>query len=88
MLQNVQRAEYTAQSNYEIYISAVEAEKSAELALDFAEKSYEAGRTTIYDVNIARNNYANAQGSVAQAKFNYIFQLKLLDFYAGLPFSL
>ncbi|QHN64747.1 TolC family protein [Bergeyella cardium] len=88
VLQNVQRAEYTAQSNYEIYISAVEAEKSAELALDFAEKSYEAGRTTIYDVNIARNNYANAQGSVAQAKFNYIFQLKLLDFYAGLPFSL
>ena len=88
VLQNVQRAEYTAQSNYEIYISAIEAEKSAELALDFAEKSYEAGRTTIYDVNIARNNYANAQGSVAQAKFNYIFQLKLLDFYAGLPFSL
>jgi outer membrane protein TolC len=35
--------------------------KSSKLALDFADKSYAAGRTTIYDVNVARNNYANAQ---------------------------
>lgn len=86
--QNVQKAQFDVDANYEIYLSAMETEKSTKLALDFADKSYVAGRTTIYDVNVARNNYANAQGSVAQAKFNYLFSLKLLNFYAGIPLSL
>lgn len=81
--QDIQQAQFNAESNYEVYLAAVEAEKSTKLALDFAEKSYEAGRSTIYDINIARNNYANAQGSVAQAKYNYLFSIKVLDFYAG-----
>ncbi len=88
LLQNVQRAQFDAEGNYELYVAAVEAEKSSKLALDFAEKSYEAGRTTIYDLNIARNNFANAQGSVAQTKYNYLFSLKVLEFYAGIPITL
>lgn len=86
--QNIQKAQFDADANYESYLAAVEAEKSSKLALDFADKSYAAGKTTIYDVNVARNNYANAQGSVAQAKYNYLFSLKLLNFYAGIPLSL
>lgn len=88
VLQSVQEAEYSAENYFEVYKAAVEAEKSSQLALDFAEKSYEAGKSTIYDVNSARNNYANAQGTTAQAKYNYLFQLKLLEFYAGIPLSL
>lgn len=86
--QNVQKAYFDANANYENYLAAIEVEKSTKLALDFAEKSYEAGRTTIYDLNTARNNYVNAQGSVSQAKYNYIFSMKLLNFYAGIPLSL
>ena len=88
VLQNVQKAQFDAESNYASYNAAEESEKSSKLALDFAEKSYNAGKTTIYDLNTARNNYANAQGSVAQAKYNYLFSLKLLNFYAGIPLSL
>ncbi len=86
--QNVQKAQFDVDANYEAYLAALEAAKSTKLALDFADKSYAAGRSTIYDVNIARNNYANAEGSVSQAKFNYLFSLKLLNFYAGIPLSL
>ena len=88
VLQNVQQAQFDAESNYEAYLAAIEAEKSAKLALDFAEKSFAAGRSTVYDLNGARNNFANAQGSVAQAKYNYLFSMKLLNFYAGIPLSL
>ena len=88
VLQNVQKAQFDAESNYESFLAASKAETSSQLALDFAEKSYNAGKGTIYDLNIARNNYANAQGSVAQAKYNYLFSLKLLNFYAGIPISL
>lgn len=86
--QNVQKAQFDVDANYETFLSAVETEKSTKLALEFADKSYTAGRTTIYDVNVARNNFANAQGSVAQAKYNYLFSLKLLNFYAGIPLAL
>lgn len=86
--QSVQQAQFDADANYEIYLAAEEAAKSTKLAMDFADKSYTAGRTTIYDLNIARNNYANAQGSVEQAKFNYLFSLKLLRFYSGIPLTL
>ncbi len=86
--QNVQKAQFDAASNYESYVAALEAEQSSELALDFTQKSYEAGRSTIYDLNAARNNSANAKGSVAQAKYNYLFSLKLLNFYQGLPITL
>ncbi|MGG5209319.1 TolC family protein [Chryseobacterium sp. MIQD13] len=86
--QNVQKAQFDADANYETFLSAVETEKSTKLALEFADKSYAAGRSTIYDVNVARNNYANAQGSVAQAKYNYLFSLKLLNFYSGIPLTL
>ena len=88
VLKNVQQAQFDAEANYEAYLAAVEAERSSKLALDFAEKSYEAGRTTIFELNTARNNYANAQGIVAQSKYNYLFSLKLLNFYGGVPLSL
>lgn len=88
VLQNVQRAQFDAQSNYETYMAALEAAESSRLALDFTEKSFAAGKSTIYDVNVARNNYANAQGSIAQAKYNYLFSVKLLNFYAGIPIAL
>lgn len=88
VLQNVQQAQFDAESNYAAYQAATEAERSTRLALDFAEKSFEVGRSTIYDLNVARNNFANAQGSVAQAKYNYLFSMKLLNFYAGIPLTL
>ena len=85
--QDVQKAYFDANANYENFMAAVEVEKSTKLALDFAEKSYEAGRSTIYDLNNARNNYVNAQSTVSQAKYNYIFSMKLLNFYAGIPLT-
>ena len=81
VIQNIQKAQFNLESNYEVYIYAQEAEKSAELALSFAEKSYQAGKTSIYDFNIANNNYVDAKGASIQAKYNYIFSKRVLEFY-------
>ncbi|RMZ58638.1 TolC family protein [Chryseobacterium nematophagum] len=86
--QSIQKAQFDVDANYETFLAAMETEKSTQLALNFAEESYAAGKSTIYDVNVARNNYANAQGSVAQAKYNYLFSLKVLNFYSGTPLNL
>lgn len=83
MRQSIQKAFFDTENYYESYLSATEVEKSTRLALEFAEKSYEAGKTSIYDLNIARNNFVNVQGQLAQAKYNYIFSQKVLEFYSG-----
>lgn len=81
--QNVQKSIFDARTNYENYQYALEAEKSSAVALDFAQKSYEAGKTTIYELNTAKNNYIAAKSSLLQAQYNYLFSLKLLDYYQG-----
>lgn len=83
--QSIQRAYFDSMANYQNYLSALESEKSNKLAFEFAQKSYEAGRTTIYDYNMSRVNYITSQSTLMQAKYNYLFSLKVLDFYAGIP---
>ena len=81
LLQSIQKIYFDIDAHYQSYISAQETEKSTKLALDFAEKSYEAGINSIYDLNNARNSYTKAQSSVIQSKYNYIFSRKILEVY-------
>lgn len=81
LLKNIQKVYFDLENHYQVYITAQETEKSTLLALEFAEKSYEAGINSIYDLNNARNNYINAQSSVVQAKYNYIFTKKIIEVY-------
>lgn len=81
LLQNIQKVYFDMENHYQALLSAIETENSTQLALDFAEKSYEAGKTTIYDLNIARNNYASAKGATIQARYNYVFAQKVLGVY-------
>lgn len=69
--QNIQKLYFDSQANYQNYIATIEAEKSSQLAYDFAKKSYEAGKTSIYDLNISRNNLISVQSSLAQTKYNW-----------------
>lgn len=79
--QNIQKFHMDATSAKQSLISATASENATREAMLYAEKSYQAGRISIYDLNIAKNNEANALGSLSQAKYNFIFALKLLKFY-------
>lgn len=81
ILQNIQKIYFDLDNYYETYLTSIETENSTKLALDFAEKSYAVGKTNIYDLNIARQNYFNAVSSTIQAKYNYIFNKKILETY-------
>ena len=85
--QDIQAAYFMVNSTYEIFLASQEAVRSAELSFEFAERSMNAGRITIYDYNQAANNLFNAKSEMLQAKYNYLFRLKVLDFYAGKPLT-
>ncbi|WP_224997016.1 TolC family protein [Cesiribacter sp. SM1] len=61
--------------------------ESLELAFRNAEIRREVGSISTYDFTFAKNNLDRARAELAQAKYNYVFSLKVIDFYLGNPLT-
>jgi outer membrane protein len=57
--------------------------ETAEKAYNFASKRYELGLLTTLDLLTNQNNLNRARVELAQAQVDYVFRLKLLEFYKG-----
>lgn len=86
--QTIQSSYFDVNSSYQTYTSAKELVESTKISYEFAEKSFNAGKINVYDLNIARTNYFNAQSQMLQAKYSYLFKLKILEFYMGKPLEI
>ncbi|ALJ06845.1 transporter [Pseudalgibacter alginicilyticus] len=53
-----------------------------------AKESYNNGVMTSFEFQQVQNRLINAQSSLANAKFNFVFKTKLLEFYNGIPITL
>jgi len=61
---------------------------SFEKAYEYAGKRFEAGLSNSLDYLNATTNLTRARIELLQARYDYIFRLKVLDFYAGKPLAL
>lgn len=61
---------------------------ASQKAFDNTKKRYELGSSTLLEFNTSRNNLNQAEFSVIIAKYDYIFKLKILDFYQGKKITL
>jgi len=86
--QTIQAAYFDVSSSYQSFLAAKAASESTGLSFDYAQKSFDAGKIAIYDLNIARNNYFAAQSQMVQAKYNFLFKLRILEFYGGKPLKI
>ena len=43
---------------------------------------------TSFDFDQVRNRLVNAQSSMTNAKYNFVFRTKLLEYYLGIPIVL
>jgi len=43
---------------------------------------------TAVEYNQSKTNLLNAQSEMAQAKYEFVFKTKVLDFYRGIPLTL
>jgi outer membrane protein len=50
---------------------------------DVAKKRYEVGLLNTFDLLISQNNMNRAQSDMTTAQFDYVFKLKVLEFYKG-----
>jgi outer membrane protein len=88
LYKEIQQAWFNASKASENYYSSVENVNNSEEAYRFAEEKYNNGRATIYEYNEAKMNLATARSNQLQAKYNYLFCVKILDFYKGEPLKL
>ncbi len=61
---------------------------STTLAFQNMEKRYTVGAVNTFDLTTSKNNRDNAENDMVVAKYDYLFKMKILDFYLGKPLSL
>jgi len=61
--------------------------KSADALYKESDASYQAGGMSFFDYNTARTSFINAQSDLLQAKYEFIFQTKVFEYYLGKPVS-
>ncbi|MDR0692639.1 MAG: TolC family protein [Prevotellaceae bacterium] len=61
---------------------------AAKESFRYTEQKFEVGAISATDYNISKNNLLKAQSEELQTKYQYIFQLKIIDFYKGADITL
>ena len=85
---DVYQAYANAKGNAETYVANLKALESQKMAYETAKKRYDAGLAAAYELQQVQDNLARTESNAVQAKFNYIFSVKVLDFYQGKPITL
>ena len=81
----IEQSYYSADAAYQKYLSAEKSLAAAREAFRYQKEKADAGRSTIFDYNDAKTRMEKSESDMVQAKFNFIFSRKILDFYAGQP---
>ena len=85
---DVQQAFIDAYGALEMYKSSIANVETNEESFRIVEQKFNLGAATPVDYNIALYNLTNARAQLSQAKYQYIFKSKILDFYKGVPIEL
>ena len=56
---------------------------TSQKAYDFATKRYELGLLSTYDLITTQTNLATAKSQLLYSQYDYVFKMKLLEFYKG-----
>jgi len=62
--------------------------EAAKAAFDNSQKRYDLGAINTLELTTAKTNLDTAELNVARAKYDYIFRLKIIDFYMGKDLNL
>lgn len=84
----IQRAFTDAQAALKTYVAAQKSLDSQRLAFDNSQERYNIGAMNTFDLEQIRIRLINAEASLINAKYDFVFKTKVLDFYTGKPITL
>lgn len=88
LYKEIQQAYYNAANSRTQYYSSETAQEAAESSFELMKKKYINGKANATEYNEARTNWMKALSDCIQAKYEYLFRTKILDFYKGTPLTL
>lgn len=84
----IEKAYANAKAALNQYLSAKKSLQSQEESFKNAQNSFDAGILTSFDFEQIRGRLVNAKSSMINAKYNYVFRTKLLEYYLGIPIEI
>lgn len=85
---NIQRAVADALASKESLEASEKSLEAAKVAFDNATKRFDLGAINTFEYSTARNNLDQADNNFIISKYQYVFNLKVVDFYLGKPLKI
>ena len=86
---DLERNVFTAITDAKGALNSYESAQSALVArteaFNYAKERFAVGMMNAFDLNQSQTLYVNAQSEVLRTKYNYIFRVKVVEFYFGIP---
>ncbi|WP_111307665.1 TolC family protein [Confluentibacter sediminis] len=80
---NIQRAYTDAQAAFKTFEAAKKSLESQKLSFENSQERFNIGAMNSFELEQSRIRYINAQSSLINAKYDFVFKTKVLDFYMG-----
>lgn len=88
LYKQVQQAYADAKAALKKYNAAAKALEAQQESFKYTEQKYNVGLVNSVEYNTAKNQLIKTNSDLLQAKYDYIFRTKILDFYMGKPITL
>lgn len=85
LFKEIQQAYYNASAAHATFRSSEKAVEASQIAFKYEEQKYIAGKSTTFQYNDVKMRLTKSLSDLAQAKYDFIFSSKILDFYNGQP---
>jgi outer membrane protein len=85
LYKNIVQAHTNAKAALNKYSATKSSVDAAGESFKYAQQKFNAGVISVFDFNSAKNRLFAAESNLLQAKYDYIFKLKVLDYYQGKP---
>jgi outer membrane protein len=82
---NIQRAFTEAKGAFRTYEAAKTSLEAQKLSFENSQERYNIGAMNAFNLEQGRINLLNAEASLTNAKYDFVFKTKVLDFYLGKP---
>jgi outer membrane protein len=88
LLKEIQQAHADARAAMKKYFATEKALEAMQESFRYTEKKFNVGLVTSLEYNTAKSQLNNTESELLQAKYEFVFKQKILDFYRGKPITL
>ncbi len=69
------------------YVASKTSVEASQESFNYAQQKFNLGAISAFDFNSAKTRLVTAKSNLLQSKYDYLFKLKVLDFYMGKPLT-